>query len=69
MITIVLFTLFILICCFATNDPALPAIAIAVIACGNKAKYHLPSFLGALIDQPKQTRARLNLYLFGDDDI
>ena len=45
-------------------------IVLAITACGKKAKYHLPSFLGSLLEtQPKQTRSRLALYLFGDDEI
>ena len=47
------------------NDP----IVIAIIACGTKAKYHLPSYLASLLNQPTQTRARLKLYLFGDVDV
>ena len=49
------------------NNP--DQIVIAIVACGNRAKFHLPSYIASLLDQPTRTKARLNIYLFGDHDI
>jgi len=47
------------------HDP----IIIALIGCGLKAKFHLPSFFASLLDQPTHTKARISLYLFGDHNV
>ena len=42
---------------------------VAVTACGKKARYHMPTFLQSLIEQPSATRRRIELHIFCDEDV